>query len=492
MERVGKTKKSIRPALPAMTKRWFLGSLMWIILLLVLADIAVFFFARASYYSSAMQAVSYRLDSVMSRVPAVTVGSKERRATLLSFVEEYPEKDRFELILLDSHGDTIITSSGFMPFSSRTSDYMAAISSADGRGSYTGRSDQGEKVVAITELLSQPAGEICAIRIVASLEKVDAQILLISGITTAAEILIIIFCALSSGYFIRSIVRPVQEIGKTAKDIASGNFDVRIQTEYNDEIGELCDQINEMARGLSETERMKNEFISSVSHELRTPLTSIKGWGETIRTVGAKDPETFQKGISIILSETNRLSNMVEDLLDFSRMQKNTRLAFREEPLDLVAELTEAVIIVDQRARRAGISFNYNEPPEIVPICGDKGRIRQVFANLFDNAIKYSKSGSSVDVSLTEDGISAQVVIRDHGLGIPPADIPKLTTRFYKASNATTGSGIGLSVVFEIMNLHGGSMDIQSELGEGTVITLTFPLICETSDDPTEQEQIKE
>lgn len=479
MERIDKVKKDRRSTMPAMTRRWFAGSLMWIILLLVLADIAVFFFARASYYSSAMQATSYRLDSVMSNLPAVTVSAKDRRAALLSLVEEYPEKDRFELMLLDSHGDAIITSSGFKPLSGRTNDYLAAIASDDRRGSYTGRSDQGERVAAITELLAQPAGEICAIRIVTSLEKVDAQVLLVAGITTAAELLIIIFCSLSSGYFIRSIIRPVQEIGETAKDIASGNFDVRIETKYNDEIGELCDQINEMARGLSETERMKNEFISSVSHELRTPLTSIKGWGETLRAVGSKDQETFQKGMSIILSETNRLSNMVEDLLDFSRMQQNSRLTFREERLDLVAELTEAVIIVDQRAKRLGITVNYTEPPEMIAICGDKGRIRQVFANLFDNAIKYSKQGGSIEVSVSKEGAAAAVVIRDHGCGIPAADIPKLTTRFYKASNATTGSGIGLSVVSEIMNLHGGSIKIESTVGEGTAITLVFPTECE-------------
>lgn len=475
MERVKKQKKL--SGTPLMVKRWVTGSLIWIVMLLIVVDFAVVYYVHWSFYSSAKQTLEYRMNSLMSEVPASSLTLKERRSALLQLVEEYPEKERFEVMLIDVDGGVIVTSSGFQSEAVRPEDYVLAAESDIGRGMYVGRSDQGEKVAAVTQLLDSQAGDILAVRMVTSLSGVDGRVSLIAVLVTAGVIVIMLLSVLSSTYFISSISKPVQEIGRTAKLIASGDFNVRIDTKYNDEMGELCDQINEMARGLEDTERMKNEFISSVSHELRTPLTSIKGWGETLRTIGPGDRETFGKGMSIILSETNRLSGMVEDLLDFSRMQRNAGLSFSEERLDLVAELTEAVMIVDQRARRGGIEVNYSEPAETFPINGDKGRIRQVFTNIFDNAIKYSKPGGAIDVSLASSGGFAVAEIRDHGAGIPEKDIPKLTTRFYKASNSTTGSGIGLSVVSEIMNLHGGRLEIESKLGSGTAIRLYFPLI---------------
>lgn len=473
MKKGGKVRKRI----PAMTWRWFLGNLLWIVILLAVADFGIGYFTRASYYSSAQQALEYRMSSIMNTVPSSLTPSGEANYQIRQLVQDYIEKEKFELMLLDNHGNVLLTSSGFEAQISRPPDYVSAMESGDGQGSFTGRSDQGENVAAITRLLNVPAGEIYAVRLVTSLSQVDARVGSIFAAVSVAVVLIILFAAFSSSYFLRSLVRPIQEIGQTAKDIASGNFNVRIEANYNDEIGELCDQINEMARGLSETERMKNEFISSVSHELRTPLTSVKGWAETLLSVGPEDRETNRKGLSIILSETGRLSNMVEDLLDFSRMQQNKGLYVKTERLDLVAELTEAVIIVDQRARRSGIEMKYDEPAETIPIEGDKGRIRQVFANIYDNAIKYSQGAGKITTTLVTDNEFATISIADEGAGIPKEDIPKLTTRFYKASNSTTGSGIGLSVVSEIMNLLGGRVEIESELGRGTTVKLFFPLL---------------
>lgn len=461
----------------SITKRWVFGNLLWVAVILILAGLAVVAFVRNSYYNSAVQSISYRVTTTLNRLPAKSLPVRERTALMRSYVEEFPEKEKFEMMLINSYGMITTTSSGFSVESSgRPRDYLDAYESIDGFAYFTGYSGQGEHIIAATKILPEPIGEIVAIRFVTSLTEVDNLLRLIASLVLAAVTAILIFTAASGRYFIRSIVNPILDIGEGAKEIADGNLDVRLRVDRNDEIGELCEQVNEMAAGLSRAEKMKNDFISSVSHELRTPLTSIKGWGETVSAIGASDEETFRKGMRIIMNEADRLSVMVEDLLDFSRLQSGS-MKVELSPLDLVAEITEAVMTVEQRAIQSGVAFEFSEPDGAVPIMGDRDRIRQVFGNLFDNAIKYSHRGGRVLISVSSDDAGAYVSVADEGVGIPKDEIPNVTRRFYKATNSTTGSGIGLAVVYEIMRSHGGDMNIESELGAGTTITLRFNLI---------------
>ena len=242
----------------------------------------------------------------------------------------------------------------------------------------------------------------------------------------------------------------------------------------DDELGELCDSINYMAEELSNTEAMKNEFISSVSHELRTPLTAIKGWSETMTTID--DAETFKKGMRVITSETERLSQMVEELLDFSRIQDN-RLSLNKDTIDILAELGETVLIYQERARALGITLNYYEPEMLPFVYGDKNRLRQVFINIVDNAIKYSDKGDTVSVEAYEENNEICISVSDTGMGISKEDLPKIKTKFFKANHTRRGSGIGLAVADEIIQRHGGTLEINSEQGVGTTVMITLPCI---------------
>ena len=266
-------------------------------------------------------------------------------------------------------------------------------------------------------------------------------------------------------------------VERTAAGIARGELDVRLPVtgDERDEVDRLRGTINRMAEGLEETEKMKNEFISSVSHELRTPLTSIRGWVETLRTLDDPSDENYRKGLEIINNETARLYNMVEELLDFSRLQ-NGRLKMTCRPLDLVAELTDAVLFCEARIQREGLVLVYNEPEEMIPVYADPDRLRQVFINILDNAIKYSAPGGRITVKLWAGEYKAFIELIDQGRGIPPEDLENVKTKFYKGSNSVRGSGIGLALVDSIMTALDGTMDIKSTLGRGTVVTLGLPL----------------
>ena len=219
---------------------------------------------------------------------------------------------------------------------------------------------------------------------------------------------------------------------------------------------------------------MKNEFISSVSHELRTPLTSIKGWVETIGAIRDPGDENYRKGLEVIGAETDRLYAMVEELLDFSRLQNGISLDC--QVLDLVAEATDAALFVEGRIRQEGLRLVYEEPPEPFPVWADPARLRQVFINVLDNAIKYSPPGGSVFLTLTRSASSVTVSVRDQGRGISPEDLEKVKVKFFKGKNSVRGSGIGLAVVDAIVTALGGTVDITSTLGQGTTVLITLPL----------------
>ena len=329
--------------------------------------------------------------------------------------------------------------------------------------------------MAVCILLPENDAGYSAIRMVSSLDTVSRHISGITLVLAAISIIILVLLFFSGLYFVKSIVIPVRQIGSTARRYAMGDFSVRITKKNDDEIGDLCDTVNHMASELALSEQMKNEFISSVSHELRTPLTAIKGWAETIGTM-PDDSETVAKGMRVITSESERLSEMVEELLDFSRMQ-NGRFSLNKSTMDVLAELGDAVLIYTEKAKKEGISVIYDEPDMLPFICGDKNRIRQVFINVIDNAIKYSDKNGLVSIQAgMEDTDHIRIDVSDTGCGISKHDLPKIKTKFYKANHTRRGSGIGLAVADEIIAMHGGQLDITSEQNVGTTVTIILPV----------------
>jgi signal transduction histidine kinase len=230
-----------------------------------------------------------------------------------------------------------------------------------------------------------------------------------------------------------------------------------------------------MASEIATADKLQNEFITSISHELRTPLTAIKVWSETLRDGGIQDEELVTRGLEVISNEAQRLSNMVEELLDFSNIQKNNKSSSFEK-LDLFAEVEETVFLFRERANREGLNLRCVLQEDLPPVKGDRNQLRQVFSNILDNAIKYSQELGviRVEAAAIQDGV--QVVISDNGIGISEESLPNVKNKFYRANNLRPGSGIGLAVADEIVQAHGGTLEVESIPDKGTVVTVTLPI----------------
>ncbi len=454
--------------------RWMFNTLSVVGILLVIANVCIYYFTRQYYYGSAENYVVSEANAtatVLSRLyedMAVNYSTEVRE-----LIEGFDKKEQMEMMSINKNGEVTLSSSGFSPDESyNMPDYDMAMKSEDGVGIFHGY-ENGENIIAVTVTIAQPSSSYNALRYVTSMKQIDGQlgtIMLAAVIVSVAVILLVI----SSGmYFVKSICVPLMQISVTAKKLAKGDFSERIAIRNNDEIGELSRVFNDMADELENSEAIKNDFISSVSHELRTPLTAIKGWSETLQA--GYDEDTYRKGMTVITHETGRLEGMVEELLDFSRIQ-NGRFSLQMANIDIIAELDDALLIYTDKARKENKTIHYTEPEFLCVVYGDKNRLRQVFINVIDNAIKYSDPGGSVDISVEKGTDTLTITVADTGIGIAASDLPKVKAKFYKADNTRRGSGIGLAVADEIISMHGGTLDIDSVLGKGTTVTITLPL----------------
>ncbi|MBE6777912.1 MAG: HAMP domain-containing histidine kinase [Ruminococcaceae bacterium] len=462
----------------SLTGRWFRNAFGIIVIFLLLLGLLFAGMMRFYYHQGVQTALESRAELYQRTLElsedAQSLPWAARSRELIAY---FTDKDKMELQVLDADGQVLLSSTGFVPTEdSQPEDYRQALSAENGQGVCDGRNSAGESVMALTVLESDTKGQtIGALRYVVSLTQVNRQVWLMTFLLFGVMLLIVFFVALSGSYFINSIVNPVADIGRTARRIAMGEYDARLEKRYDDEIGDLCDTINFMAGEIGAAEKVKNEFISSVSHELRTPLTAIKGWSETLQA-SPEDAQLTAQGLAVIGKEADRLYSLVEELLDFSRMESG-HIKLRREPLDVLAELEEAVFLYEDRARRAGIRLQYCEGKDLPPIIGDGDRLKQVFVNLLDNAVKYSHEGDRIRVEAVSVSQTVQIVISDTGIGIAEEELPRVRQKFYQVDPGASGSGLGLALVDEIVRLHGGTVDIDSQSGVGTTVTVTLPVL---------------
>jgi two-component system OmpR family sensor kinase len=476
------TKKTAQPQprrAIGLRRRWIVSSILPVITILVLIAALVSIALGSNYYANARSALEAKATAGTDYFNTYAMTSYDeyfRSATL--YANSFEDSASIELQFLDRNGHVEVSTRSLMTGSKPgTKDIIDALTS--GRvSSFRGVDPAtGEKIIAASGLLKFNGRVVGVMRFVTATRNLDSQVLLTVLIILAIMAAVIFVIVISSLLLINNVVAPVSAVSEAAKQISGGSYGYQIPNRYADEMGELVDNINDMSLKIGENEKLQSEFISSVSHELRTPLTAINGWGETLLADDGSDPEALRRGLNIIVKESGRLTNMVEELLDFSKMADG-RFALHLEQMDLQAEFEDAVYTYREVFKQQGITLDYHSDGVYdEPITADPERLKQVFCNVLDNAAKHGGAGKRIETRLVRRGSHYIITIRDYGPGIPADDLPHVKEKFYKGSSKARGSGIGLAVCDEIIRLHNGTLAIGNAKGGGCIVTIRLPIV---------------
>ncbi len=459
-------------------RRWLLNTVVVVCALGILCVVAVTAAFAAYYYSNLESDMRRRAEETTDFFEEyLDKDYNEYYQSCITYAQTFEERNSIELQFIDARGRLVVSSYGHWAGASPTTEDITQAISSRGICAFVGEDPAtSERIIAVSSPMIYSSGEVIGVlRYVTSTRIMDRQILKTAGLSSFAMLLVLAVILLSNSFYIRSILNPVAEITEKAKKIASGSYGSQIQTKYNDEIGELAQTINELSAKLNQNERMQTEFISSLSHELRTPLTAINGWSETLLSDTNLDEQT-RRGMKIIHRETKRLTEMVVELLDFTRIQDG-RFTLNVEQTDIRGEFEDAVYMYGSRLAQDGIRLEYEDYEEEIPeIPCDPKRMRQVFLNILDNAAKHGGEGKRIDAGICCQGSEVVVTIRDYGPGIPDDELPLVKKKFYKGSSKMRGTGIGLAVCDEIVQLHGGSLELENAPEGGTLVTVRLPM----------------
>lgn len=377
--------------------------------------------------------------------------------------------------ILDSDGKLLMDSIGInVQDQNQFPDIIKAMNGE--RGTWIGKVDYYDNpVMAVSSSIKYQDENIGIIRFITSLKETNDIIKSVSLLLIGMGLIVIFISGMVSIFLANSIVRPLQEVTKVAEKMADGQLKIRSNITLDDEIGRLSNTLNYMAEELIKKEQIKNDFISSISHELRTPLTSIKGWAATLKSEEYGKNDIISDGLDIIENESDRLTSMVEELLDFSRFVSG-RIKLEND----VFEIKNTIEIIGKqltpRALNNRIEFNLNIDQDLGLMIGDENRIKQVLINLLDNAFKFTAEGGKVILNAYKENNFVVMEVKDNGVGISEEDLPRITEKFYKGKNSKSHSGIGLSICDEIVKLHDGNMEIVSNINEGTMVRVRLPL----------------
>ncbi len=275
----------------------------------------------------------------------------------------------------------------------------------------------------------------------------------------------------------RSLFKPLQDLQQLSYEVSKGNYSTRIETDRDDEIGQLTKAFNTMSRSLEQQEIRKKEFTSSIVHELRTPLTYIGGYTHVLKEKIYSSPEEAENYLSTIEKETERLSKLINDLIQLNHLQEDLYIIDRQ-PIAIAQLVHDTLALFTIHIQEKELKIETAIQEDLI-ISGDPQRVQQIFYNTIDNAVKYSAAKGVLLISLKEEGDFVQFQVTNEGLPIDKEDLERIGERFFrtdKARNRTTGgTGLGLSIVKELIRLHNGQFMIASDAQTGTTVTIQLP-----------------
>ncbi|NOU99626.1 sensor histidine kinase [Paenibacillus planticolens] len=377
--------------------------------------------------------------------------------------------------IISSTGQLLQDSTGLLT-SENMLEYQDVQEACSGKaGTWRGNnSSTNEDILAVSYPLQAKDRTVGVVRFVTSLTETVKTVNQVSAIFIAVGLLVIFIVAIPGIFLSRTITSSITELELAAQKMAEGDFSIKANKRYRDELGALADTFNSMAARLRQNEQIKNDFISSVSHELRTPLTSIKGWVVTLHSSEGDDKAMLKDGLEIIDTETDRLTRMVDELLDFAKLD-NGRIALSFAPVQIQELLGHIGKQLAPRAARQSISLDLDIDDTLPIIQGDENRLKQVLINLIDNSLKFTGPNGSIKMYAYSNQQQIIIAVEDTGSGIAEQDLANVFQKFYKGNIHGTGSGLGLSISEQIIKLHHGQLKITSKLGKGTRVEIYLP-----------------
>jgi signal transduction histidine kinase len=441
-----------------------------IICTVAILEILLIYIVKQNYYNSLEDSLRNQIK-ICADMYSKYYGDASLQENVLYNVDTFWNQSNAEVQIADLDGNIIMDSQGIIASETTGNDIKEAL---EGKvGVWIGYLN-GKKVMTVANPLKSGNEIDGALRFVASLSAIDRDIWKTEEIFILIGLLVILAVGSVSVFLANTIVVPLQEITSVAQRMAKGNFQIRSQKGRDDEIGKLSDTLNYLADEIVKKEELKNDFISSVSHELRTPLTSIKGWAITLQRENFQQKEMLNDGLNIIAKESDRLTRMVEDLLDFSKFV-SARIKLNPEEVNLAHLCEHLRTQLTPRAMRENIEFSVDYPENMPNIYTDVNRLKQLFINILDNAFNFNHPGGYVrfKAEIREQGF--KFTVSDNGCGISADELPMVKEKFYKGKSSPSKNGIGLSICEEIVNLMRGKLEITSELNTGTDVVIILP-----------------
>jgi signal transduction histidine kinase len=337
-------------------------------------------------------------------------------------------------------------------------------------GVYKGYGNKSDnEIIAVSVPIKSNDVVVGSIRLVTDITEVNDIVLKQTILSIGIMLAIIGIVWVFSVFLVREITDPIEKIIDDVNEVAKGNYNVKFNvSEKNKEFRVLADSMTNMINEILRTRKLKNEFISSISHEIKTPLTSIKGWSETISYDSEKNSELVNDGIGIISNESDRLIGLVEELLDFSKYEQNQIvLNVRESSIkELIKNISKQYKNI-LSSKDVKLETKFKHKRDVISL--DESKMYQVLINIVDNAVKFKKENNSkINIVVYEEKENVIISIKDNGIGLTNEDREKIFDKFYKVNVNKNGSGIGLSVVKEIISLHKFEIEVKSELDKYT------------------------
>lgn len=425
-----------------------------------------------SYYSSMKKS---EVHKIASNIETEYNKSKEYE----EYIDNIAYKNASSIFILDKIGNVIYSSNNSSgqgnitqvptrPITIDTTGLVNKIlSNSNNKISYTLRVDRFKTELYVYGTLMGQSGN-CLV-IVSSIDPIDATTTVLQSQLLYITFIALLIASVISIFISKRLSRPIKNINENAKKLAKGNYNITFDKAGYKELDDLADTLNFTTKELAKTDKLKKELIANVSHDLRTPLTMIKAYSEMIRDLSGDNKEKREEHLKVIIDETDRLTTLVNDMMDISKIESGL-LVLNKENFDMCTLVKEIVARFSLANESSDLNLVTDIPKEAY-VKADKSKIQQVLYNLISNAINHSGDSKEIKVKIDTSQRKVKVSVIDNGIGIKKEELPHIWSRYYKANKSfkrpDSGSGLGLSIVKNILDIHKAEYGVESEYKKG-------------------------